>query len=97
MKDIILNYIIQEFGESDYKTKHYSYCMYPEEACTCKNLEVITYDTPLITGGYIDSFSMVCVWHFLEKTFGVTIPDIAATPENFNTVNKMVELVEKYR
>jgi acyl carrier protein len=96
MKDIILKYVIEHFGKDrtggDSHT-HYSYCSYPFEQCSCKKLDFITYDTSLIGGGYIDSFSMVVVLIFLEKTFKVKIPDIDATPANFDTVNKMAELV----
>jgi acyl carrier protein len=99
MKDIILKYIIQQFGDKspkEVRVKHYSYCMFPEDKCSCKDLNEITYDTSLISGGYIDSFSMVVVLVFLQKTFNVRIPDKDATPNNFDTVNKMVELVKKY-
>ena len=99
MKDIILNYIIDQFGSDIPKVlrmKHYSYCMFPEEECVCKDLNEITYDTSLISGGYIDSFSMVVVLVFLEKTFNVKIPEKEAVPSNFDTVNKMTELVEKW-
>lgn len=75
MKDLILKYIIEQFGE---------------------DLNEITYDTSLINGGYIDSFSMVMVLFFLEKTFGIKIPEDEITPINFDTVNKMVELVKKH-
>lgn len=55
MKDIILKYVIEHFGEGrtggDSHT-HYSYCSYPFEPCSCKNLDSITYDTSLI-GGWI--------------------------------------------
>ena len=97
MKDIILEYIIKQFGSKTVETKrmkHYSYCLFPEEECSCKDLNAITYDTSLISGGYMDSFSMVVVLVFLEKTFNVKIPDKMAMPENFNTVNKMVELIK---
>jgi len=100
MKEKILKYIIERFGEhvvNGDAHSHYSYCSFPEEACSCKNLNDITYDTSLITGGYIDSFSMVGVLAYLEKTFDVKIPDKEATPENFNTVNKMAELVLKHK
>lgn len=98
MKDIILQYVIEQFGSSASKEKrmrHYSYCLYPEEECSCKDLNKITYDTSLISGGYIDSFSMVVVLLFLEKTFNIKISDKDATPNNFDNVNKMVELVNK--
>ena len=100
MKEIILKYIIEQFGDNTSKenrNKHYSYCLFPEEECSCKVLNDITYDTQLISGGYVDSFSMVVVLIFLEKTFNVKIPDIDAKPENFNTVNMMVELVNKFK
>lgn len=100
MKDIILKYIIEQFGDNtskEQRTKHYSYCKFPEEKCTCEDLNEITYNTSLISGGYIDSFSMVVVLVFLEKTFDVKIPDKEATPNNFDTVNKMVELVNKFK
>lgn len=100
MKDIILKYIIEHFGNKGTKenrVSHYSYCLFPEEKCTCKDLDVITYNTSLIGGGYIDSFSMIVVLIFLQKTFKIKIPDIDATPANFDTVNKMAELVTKLK
>ena len=98
MKDIILKHIISQFGDKtpkEKRVKHYSYCKFPEEDCVCEDLNEITYDTPLITGGYMDSFSMVSVLVFLENEFQVKIPDIEASPDNFNTVNKMVDLVNR--
>ena len=35
----------------------------------------ITYDTPLITGGIVDSFSMVSLKRFLENKYEISIPD----------------------
>jgi len=99
MKDIILNYIIQQFGEKEEGTRlqHYSYCLFPEEICSCKDLNKIYYDTSLISGGYVDSFSMVIVLMFLEKTFNIKIPDKDASPNNFDTVNNMVNLINKIK
>ena len=56
----------------------------------------ITFDTPLISGGFVDSFSMVSLKVFLEKKFKIQIPDDKATPEAFDSVNKIVILVKKY-
>ena len=100
MKDIILKYIIERFGNKGTKenrVSHYSYCLFPEEPCSCKDLDVITYDTSLIGGGYVDSFSMVVVLLFLQKTFKIKIPDKDATPNNFDSVNKMVDLINKLK
>ena len=42
--------------------------------------------TQLISSGIVDSFSMVSLKAFLEKKFGVKIPDEEATTEAFDTV-----------
>jgi Phosphopantetheine attachment site. len=76
IKDLILNYIVQEFAEdSD---------------------EEITYDTPLISSGFVDSFSMVSLLIFIENKFKIKIPASKATPEAFDSVNNIVELVNQY-
>lgn len=56
----------------------------------------IKYDTPLISGGIVDSFSMVSLKRFLENKYNISIPDDKATPEAFDTVNKIVALVNEY-
>ncbi len=57
---------------------------------------VITCDTPLISGGFIDSFSMVSLLVFLENKFGVRIPSSKATPEAFDSVNRIVDLTNEF-
>ena len=57
---------------------------------------VLSADTPLITGGIVDSFSMVSLKRFLEKKYAVKIPDADATPEAFNTVDAIAALVERF-
>jgi acyl carrier protein len=56
----------------------------------------LDYDTPLISGGIVDSFSMVSLKVFLEKKFKIQIPDAKATPEAFDTVNKICALVREF-
>jgi acyl carrier protein/D-alanine--poly(phosphoribitol) ligase subunit 2 len=56
----------------------------------------LTYDTPLISSGYVDSFSMVSLLVFLENKFKIKIPPGKATPETFDSVNKIVALVNRY-
>ncbi|MCC6129913.1 MAG: acyl carrier protein [Acidobacteria bacterium] len=51
--------------------------------------------TPLITGGIVDAFSMVSLKRFLEKKYGIKIPDADATPEAFDSVARIALLVEK--
>jgi acyl carrier protein len=54
-------------------------------------------DTPLISSGIVDSFSLVSLKVFLEKKCGIRIPDEEATPAAFDTVNGIVGLVERIR
>lgn len=56
----------------------------------------ITVDTPLISGGIVDSFSMVSLKRFLENKYKISIPDEKATPEAFDSVNKICALVREF-
>ena len=56
----------------------------------------VTYDTALISGGLVDSFSMVSLKRFLEVRYKINIPDDQATPEAFDSVEKIVDLVLKF-
>jgi acyl carrier protein len=56
----------------------------------------ITYDTPLISGGIVDSFSMVSLKRFLENKYKISIPDDQATPEAFDSVDKIASLVLRF-
>lgn len=56
----------------------------------------IGYDSPLISGGIVDSFSMVSLKRFLENRYKISIPDDKATPEAFDSVNKIVALVKEF-
>jgi acyl carrier protein len=56
----------------------------------------VTFDTPLISGGIVDSFSMVSLKRFLENKYKISIPDDKATPEAFDSVNKIVVLVKQF-
>jgi acyl carrier protein len=58
--------------------------------------QVITEDTKLISGGIVDSFSMVSLKLFLEKKFQIKIPDEKATPEAFDSVNSIINLLREF-
>lgn len=75
MKEIILEYVIEEYAEED---------------------DDVQFDTPLISGGLVDSFSMVSLKRFLELKYQISIPDDRATPEAFDDVNKIVALVQEF-
>lgn len=53
-------------------------------------------DTPLISSGIVDSFSMVSLKTFLERKYGVKLPDSEATPEAFDTISSIVTLVRQH-
>ena len=56
----------------------------------------VTFDTPLISGGLVDSFSMVSLKRFLEMKYKISIPDEDASPEAFDSVNKIADLVLRF-
>jgi len=53
--------------------------------------------TPLISSGLVDSFSMVSLLRFLEKKYAIHIPDGDATPEAFDTIERIVTLVRRFQ
>ena len=79
MKDVILEYIRNEYLEDD-----------------DDDID-LDESTPLISSGIVDSFSMVSLKRFLEKKYSISIPDDEATPEAFDTVTKIMVLVEKHQ
>ena len=56
----------------------------------------VNYDTPLISGGIVDSFSMVSLKVFLETKYGISIPDAKATPDAFDSVNNIINLLKGF-
>lgn len=81
MKSAILDYIRDEYMDED------------------DDDDAIELDenTPLITSGLIDSFSMVSLKRFLEKRYEITIPDEQASTEAFNSVASIARVVEDIR
>jgi acyl carrier protein len=59
--------------------------------------QVIDVDTPLISSGIVDSFSMVSLKRFLERKYQIQIPDADASPEAFDNVNSIATLVERFQ
>ena len=46
-------------------------------------------DEPLVSGGLIDSFSLVHIAVFIEREIGVKIPDTELTIDNMDTIDAM--------
>ena len=68
---------------------------YVEEEYLEDDDEELDVDTPLISGGIVDPFSMVSLKRFIENKYNITIPDDKATPEAFDTVTKICVLVKE--
>ncbi len=56
----------------------------------------VTFNTPLISGGIVDSFSMVSLKMFLETKYGISIPDAKATPDAFDSVDNIAVLLKEF-
>jgi acyl carrier protein len=54
----------------------------------------IAADEALISGGLIDSFSLVDLAMFVEQTWGVRIDDTELNAESFDTLNELAGIVE---
>jgi len=54
----------------------------------------ITPDTELISSGIIDSFSLVSLRAYIEKEFSKKIPPPKITPESFNTIRQMIDIIK---
>ena len=59
--------------------------------------EEIEENTPLMSSGLIDSLSIVSLVAFIDKKFGVKIPDEKGTVENFETVNQIMEIISQVK
>lgn len=62
-----------------------------KEVKPTKNLESIT---DIIEGGYIDSFELMSLVMMLNEAFGIEITIDELIPENFNSVDAIVSMVD---
>ena len=51
-------------------------------------------DEPLISGGMIDSFSLVDLALFIEETFGVQVDDTELNAETFDTLDQLAAFIQ---
>ena len=52
-------------------------------------------DEPLVSSGVIDSLGMLKLIGFLEQDLGLTIGDGEVAPENFETLRKILQFIER--
>jgi acyl carrier protein len=55
----------------------------------------LTFGTPLITGGILDSISTLKLVVFLEEHFGITIEAFEAGVEHLDSIGQIAELVSR--
>lgn len=53
----------------------------------------LTDETPLITGGVLDSIATIKFASFIEERYEVELPDEALNADNMDTIEKVVSLV----
>jgi acyl carrier protein len=53
--------------------------------------------TPLISGGLIDSMSIVDLILDLQQAFSITIPASEVQPDDFDTIDRIADTVSRFR
>ena len=51
----------------------------------------------LVTGGYLSSLDIIQIVAMIHSAFGVTVPVSKILPSNFNSAEKLWELIEDLR
>lgn len=57
----------------------------------------IAADAPLLSSGWIDSFSLMDLALYVEDTFGVRIEDTELNANTFDTLSQLAALIESRR
>jgi acyl carrier protein len=60
-----------------------------------KRRKAIGLDEPLVSSGTLDSLWMLRLIGFVEETTGLTISDGEVTPENFETIRKILDFIDR--
>ncbi|MFP6605975.1 MAG: acyl carrier protein [Myxococcota bacterium] len=55
----------------------------------------LTWDAPLVRTGLLDSVSLVQLAGYLERTFGIEIPDQEVDADHFDSIGMIVEYVRQ--
>jgi acyl carrier protein len=54
-----------------------------------------TEDVNLIENGYLDSFDIVTLVTSLDELYNISIPGVEILPENFSSIQSIIELLKK--
>ena len=57
----------------------------------------LDHTTDIIDGGYLDSLELMSLISMMMETFGIELDIDLITPENFNSVDAMVSMVEQIK
>lgn len=60
-----------------------------------KGKKDISYDDSLINSGLVDSFGILELTFFIDKTFGIKVEDYEILDAEADTINRMVALLEE--
>jgi acyl carrier protein len=71
---------------------------YIREQCLSRNTKVgLAYDTNLFDAGIVDSAGLISFIAFIEKTFGLSIPDEDLLPENFVSIKAIANYIRAHQ
>ncbi len=62
-----------------------------------ENPDELTAETPLVTGGILDSIATLKLVMFLEERWGVTLAAHETGPEHLDTISRIADLVRSKR
>jgi acyl carrier protein len=68
-----------------------------EEVFHDQQLNDFTSDTPLISSELADSIALVQIVAFIEQVIEVNVPEEELLPENFETVNYIMQMINKLK
>jgi D-alanine--poly(phosphoribitol) ligase subunit 2 len=54
-------------------------------------------ETSLMDGGFLDSFDMVSIISELDNEYGINVRVTELTPENFNSVEAIMKMIERLK
>lgn len=60
-----------------------------------KKLPAVTESTSLVKSGLVDSFGVIDIVSFLEKEYGVRLPDAEVTPDHFENLTTIRALLAR--
>ena len=60
-----------------------------------KRMKEVKDDDSLLLTGIIDSLKMVELLGFFEKNYGITVDDDELNPENFETIDSIVNFIQQ--